>query len=566
MAEHLQYTSLLIRSLYQHGVRHAIISPGSRSTPLTLAAAIHPGIEKKVVLDERSAAFIALGIGKKTGKPAILICTSGTALANYFPAIIEAKESGVPMIILSADRPPALRGIGSSQTIDQLNIFGNRVHYFHEVGEPVGTLQDIKRIHALGIQAVDIATRRGGAIHINFPFRKPLEPSKEQLYKEIQLSEKQYKDSSNTKDSLSGRVLQLNPTILSLMEASERPLIICGPADPARSLQRLARKTGALFNAPFIAEPGSSMDRQNGDNQRYEQILRNSKRISELKPDLIIRFGDQPFTKSLISAMECWSDVLTIHFSARDEMQDHHLSVDYPVRCEPMDEINFSGIQKKTGSGWLSKWSEFEHQMGLTLETALTAETKLTDGHIFHHLSSMLDEEWNVMLSNSFPARDMALFGNHGKNQFVSRGAAGIDGILSTAIGQHISGTQSTCCIIGDLAFLHDTNAMLSIKKLKYPLVVVVINNGGGTIFRMLPVATMNQSIDSDDLFKTYFETPQQTDLKKLTEAHHIDFIQVKSLTELYKLNLNEIKNSCIIECVTDADRSMSMRNNLWQS
>lgn len=566
MAEHLQYTSLLIRSLYQHGVRHAIISPGSRSTPLTIAAAIHPGMGKKVVLDERSAAFIALGIGKKTGKPALLICTSGTALANYYPAVIEAKESGVPMIILSADRPPALRGIGSSQTIDQLNIFGDRALYFHEVGEPTGALADIKRIHSLGQQAVDIATSHGGAVHINFPFRKPLEPSKDQLNKQIHLSENQAKDYIIAENAISGRVLHFNPTILSLLAASEKPLILCGPANPARSLQRLARKTEGLLNAPIIAEPGSSMNYQDDDINRYEQFLRDPKLISDLKPDLILRFGDQPFTKSLLTALESWSDVLTIHFNARELMQDHNLSVDYQIHCEPIDDFDFSEISEKTSSEWLSKWNNLDQRYHSSLINELSAESTLTDGHIFHYLSSTLDQNWNMMLSNSFPARDMALFGKHGKNQFVNRGAAGIDGILSTAIGQHISGNQPTCCIIGDLAFLHDSNALLSLNNLNHPFVIVVVNNGGGTIFRMLPVAKMNHNVDNADFYKTYFETPQQSDLKKLAEANGLHYIRIANLEDLQKLNLNEINDRSIIECVTDADRSMSLRKKLWQS
>ena len=565
MAEHLQFTSLLIRSLYQHGVRHAIISPGSRSTPLTIAAAIHPGIEKEVVLDERSAAFIALGIGKRTGSPAVLICTSGTALANYYPAVIEAKESGVPMIIISADRPPALRGIGSSQTIDQLNIFGNRVHFFHEVGEPTGALTDIKRIHSLGRQSVDIATTMGGAVHINFPFRKPLEPSEEQLSKQIQLSEEQKNEPSKTEHAFTGSVLQLNTTIQSLLNATERPLILCGPSDPSHSLQQLARKTSALLKAPFIAEPGSSMDVQDGDIHRYEQFLRNEKLVSDLKPDLILRFGDQPFTKSILTALESWSDVLTIHFNSRNVIQDQNLSVDYEIQCEPLDDIDLADLEKKTKPDWLTKWKYLDQESGFTLENELSAETNLTDGHIFHHLSSILHDRWNVMLSNSFPARDMALFGKHRKDQLVNRGAAGIDGIISTAIGQHISGKRPTCCIIGDLAFLHDSNALLSINTMRYPFVVVVINNGGGTIFRMLPVANMNRKVESVDLYKTYFETPQYSDIKKLAEANGIDFTQITDLEDLKMLNLDEIKHSCIIECVTDAERSMSLRKKLWQ-
>ncbi len=561
MVEHLQYTSLLIRSLYQHGVRNAIISPGSRSTPLTIAAAIHPGIEKKVVLDERSAAFIALGIGKATGKPAILICTSGTALANYFPAVIEAKESGVPMIILSADRPPAQRGIGSSQTIDQLNIFGDRALFFHEVGEPLGELTDIKRIHALGRQSVDISTSRGGAVHLNFPFRKPLEPSKEQLNKEILLSEKQVQDPSFSEETVTGRVLQLNPVLLRLMAASEKPLIICGPSDPAHSLEAQVRKIGALLNAPLIAEPGSSITHHSEDLVRYEQYLRSHEVLSELRPDLILRFGDQPYSKSVLTALDHWSDQLMIHFSAREVMQDQALSVDYRINCKPNDDPDFSTIKKSAKNSWESAWKEKDHQSNELLNRELSVSADLTDGHIFHHLSSTLGNQWNVMLSNSFPVRDMALFGSHEKNQFVNRGAAGIDGIMSTALGQDISTNRPTCCMIGDLAFLHDSNALLSIKKTNQPFVAVVINNGGGTIFKMLPIAGM----EMDKLFKTYFETPQQVNIQKLAEANNIPFIRITDLEQLKKLDLNSLSDSLIVECVTYVDKSMIMRKNLWQ-
>lgn len=560
MVEHLQYTSLLIRSLYQHGVRHAIISPGSRSTPLTVAAAIHPGIKKKVVLDERSAAFIALGIGKATGKPALLICTSGTALANYYPAVIEAKESGIPLIILSADRPPSLRGIGSSQTIDQLNIFGDRVLYFHEIGEPLGELTDIQRIHSLGQQSVEIATSRGGAVHLNFPFRKPLEPSKEQLNKEILLSKNQFKDAILHEETVIGRALQLNPVLIRLMAASKKPLVICGPSNPSHSLEVLARKIGALLNAPFIAEPGSSVSLQPDDLARYDQYLRIPEVLSEFKPDLILRFGDQPFTKSILMALDAWSERLTIHFSARESMQDQMLSVDYRVQCKPGDEPDLSILQKTSSAGWKSAWKEMDQQSAGDLKQMLAATADLTDGHVFRHLSSTLDNRWNVMLSNSFPARDMALFGSHEKFQFVNRGAAGIDGIISTALGQYISGNRPTCCIIGDLAFLHDTNALLSIRMTDQPFVVVVINNGGGTIFRMLPIAEM----DMDELFKTYFETPQQANIQKLSEANAIPYIRITDLGQLKNLDLNTLKDLLIVECVTHSEKSMALRKNLW--
>src|SRR5690625_1959631 len=176
---HLSWISHLFRAFWAEGVRHIYISPGSRSTPLVQAAAGHPGFQKHVVLDERSAAFQALGTGKATGIPALLICTSGTAVANYHPAVIEAGEAGVPLLIISADRPPHLRGTGSSQTIDQVKLFGDAVIMFHELGEPVHSEEDYRRLTLLAHQSVTLSRNPGGAVHLNAPFRKPLEAGDE---------------------------------------------------------------------------------------------------------------------------------------------------------------------------------------------------------------------------------------------------------------------------------------------------------------------------------------------------------------------------------------------------
>jgi 2-succinyl-5-enolpyruvyl-6-hydroxy-3-cyclohexene-1-carboxylate synthase len=197
MADHLKWTSHLFRAFYKEGVSQIYISPGSRSAPLALAAAIHPGFVAHVVVDERSAAFQALGSGKASGVPAILICTSGTALANYHPAVIEAKHAGVPLIVLSADRPPHLRGTGSSQTIDQIKLFSDSAVMFHELGEPVFDKRDLSRLELLAKQAVQSAIQKGGAVHLNAPFRKPLEPSSGSLQREENLNRQQVDNSRN---------------------------------------------------------------------------------------------------------------------------------------------------------------------------------------------------------------------------------------------------------------------------------------------------------------------------------------------------------------------------------
>jgi len=545
--------SVLIRSLHAQGVRHAVVSPGSRSTPLTLALAHHSGFEKHVVLDERSAAFIALGIGKATGLPAILVCTSGTAAANYFPAVVEAKQSGVPIIILTADRPPELRGIGSSQTIDQLNLYGHHAIFFHELGEPADTSRDIKRIQFAAKQCVVESVRRGGTAHINIPFRKPLEPAQSDIKEEaLAVSE-----SIAEPDAVSERTITLSKSIRKLLELAKRPLIIAGPANPSHNLSRQAVTLAEHLGAPVIAEPGSGFGAHEQRIHRYEQFLRSSNTAGSLKPELILRFGDQPFTKSILTILESWSDLPLIRFDSRNSWQDHTMSSSFVVELKPDDILKTGRIPKKN-PGYLKRWQEAESEADTKLKTALSKSTSLTDGHIFRHLSDQLTEGWQIMISNSLPVRDSALFGEPHQHSFVNRGAAGIDGIVSTALGTALATKRPTCCIVGDLAMLHDTNALLSLKLLDSPFTIVVVNNNGGNIFRMLPI------YEEKETYTPYFETPQNPDFKSISASCGAEYSRIETLEELKSLTFDTAQKPGLVECVTSPDESMKMRRELW--
>ena len=561
MSSHLRWTSEFLHSLFRYGVKHAIISPGSRSTPLTFAASIHPGIKKKVVLDERSAAFIALGIGKATGIPALLICTSGTAAANYLPAVCEAKESGVPMILLTADRPPSLRRIGSSQTVDQIKLYGDQAVYFHEAGEPQFGPTDLRRLRYAAKQAVESSITTGGAAHINFPFRKPLEPTSEDIESEKNRLTGILADCYLELDQQKvTRKIRLSPNISGLISNSKRPLIISGPADPTHRLTNQIQAFANLTSAPIIAEPGSGSTGNKNQVHRYEQFLRSDKKRSELQPDLILRFGDQPYTKSMLVALDDWIDIPTIHFASRSATQDHSMSVNHRIECAPSDQIDLDHIQCNVDPDWFAEWKEMDDSANKRLKESIGKTELLTDGHVFHYLSQHLSKDWNIMLSNSFIPRDMAMFGESKANQFVNRGAAGIDGITSTAIGVADSTDKPTCCITGDLAFLHDSNALLSLKKIQHPFLIFVINNGGGNIFKMLPVS------ENEEYFQDYFITPQNVNIQKLAEAHNLAFKKIRTLDEMKSVDPNSLSGVKIIEFVTVADQSMNLRRTLWET
>lgn len=559
----LKWSASFLQALWSAGSRHIFISPGSRSTPLTLAAAFHPGFKKSIILDERSAAFAALGASRHSGKPSLLICTSGTAAANYYPAVIEAKASGVPLIVLTADRPPVSRQIGSSQTIDQIKLYGDHAVFFHEAGEPADDPTGYHRLAYLAGQAFRKSTESGGAAHINFPFRKPLEPDEEQI---LEMKEFYYnsRDRQSVRTAAQSRTIRVHPEVARQISLAKRPLIIGGVTTPAGNLSASGLAFADSLRAPVIAEPGSWYSAYPGRIFRFDQILRNLH--EELIPDLIIRTGDQPFTKSLIDFFHKLPEIPVIHLASRNSEQDEALRVTAQILIQKSDTLELPLLEKKPEQ-WLKRWLEADRNADAALSHLLSETKSFTDGHAIRIFASEA-RGFHQMISNSFTPRDLALFGeSYGKNH-LNRGAAGIDGILSAAAGiaSVAEAGEKVYCLAGDLAFLHDSNALYTIKKLDTPLITVIINNSGGAIFRMLPVwKTLNRTM-GDDLFRTYFETPHQISFQKLSEAAGLDYYRAATAEELRAIGLRGLTGPAVVECVTGPDQSMEMRQQLWRS
>lgn len=556
----LKWSAYFLQALYTAGSQHLFISPGSRSTPLVLAAALHPGFSKTVILDERSAAFAALGASRKSGRPSVLICTSGTAAANYYPAIIEAKESGVPLVVLTADRPPGSRQIGSSQTIDQIKLYGNQAVFFHEAGEPANQLQDHRRIIYLAGQAHKLSVRLGGASHINFPFRKPLEPGEDQAAEVLTYYESAKSKTASFQTKPSSRTIRLSPDLISALSASEKPLVIGGVSTREHDLSDTGMTLSRLLSAPIIAEPGSWYPDHSNRVYRFEQILKNLP--DHQIPDLIVRTGDQPFTRSVIDFLSGMHNIPIFHFTAREADQDHAMNVTRQIVMEKSDKLLLPEFHKRPDK-WLRSWLVLnQHAQNILIQTLNETDT-LTDGHVVQSFARET-RGFPQMISNSFTPRDLALFGDYFGLNDLNRGAAGIDGILSTAAGMASVSDEKVYCLAGDLAFLHDSNALFTIKNLKTPLITVVINNSGGAIFKMLPVYRKLNAFITDDMFKTYFETPHQISVQKLAEAAGLPYYKATTPAELQAIPLRDLRESAIIECVTDPDLSMSVRQKLW--
>ncbi|NGP86856.1 2-succinyl-5-enolpyruvyl-6-hydroxy-3-cyclohexene-1-carboxylic-acid synthase [Fodinibius halophilus] len=549
------WTTTFFRKLQQLGVQHLVISPGSRSTPLTLAAAANDHFQKHVILDERSAAFTALGIGKATDTPAVLICTSGTALANYYPAVIEACQSGIPMILATADRPPNRRATGANQAIDQLKIFGDYPVFFHEVGEPRDSEEDISRLKIVAQQAFEFSKTKRGPVHLNFPFRKPLEPGIEFLQK----IQDQNREPATSDEALYKETQHLPDQAIEKISEAQKPLIVVGPLAPGDDTHSI-KKLATQLNCPVLIE--STIDSVQVI-KRFSGFLRNEHLISNLEPDLILRFGFQPTSKAIELGLNHWSPDNHYHFSSTDSWQDETFSGATHIPWYGRS-ISTAAFQLDRSDQWINKWKEVASKYQEYVDDHITNENTLTDGHIYHHLSPQITAEQFITVSNSFPARDINLFGKQPSSAplFLNRGASGIDGLTSTALGISMSLNKAGVLFTGDLAFLHDSNALLNQQKIEHPLVIVVINNSGGSIFRMLPVER------HEKYFEDYFETPQNADIKTLAAAHDIPCHTIDSLSSLHDFNLSEWMqiNSglSVVECKTDADASMKLRKKLW--
>lgn len=550
------WTTVFFRKLQESGVKHLVISPGSRSTPLTLAGATNSHFKKHVILDERSAAFTALGIGKATNTPAVLICTSGTALANYYPAVIEARQSGVPMILATADRPPHLRETGANQAIDQLKIFGDYPVFFHEVGEPDLSDEGLGRLKMLANQTVSLSQQKRGPVHLNFPFRKPLEPDDEFL-QDI-LDENTARKSSNTKINNRERYL-LPGEITDALSTAQKPLVIIGPMAPKDDISTIANLADSL-NCPILSE--STINSSNTISG-FSGFLQNDRLMENLEPDLVLRFGFQPTTKSLELSLKNWTPKYHFHFASTHDWQDatYSGSKHIPWLGRP---LQFNVTSSSAEKDWFDQWKKAENDFEDFLAETISKSSNLTDGHIYHHLTPQISDDHFIAVSNSFPARDIHLFGRYSStiSLYQNRGVSGIDGITSTALGISLGLNKPGLLFTGDLAFLHDTNALLTHKILSHPLAVVVINNSGGSIFRMLPIAKQKE------FFEPYFETPQSANIKRLVTSYDIPYRNIGSVSALRDIDLQDWmeRNSglSVIECQTDPDASMELRQSLW--
>jgi 2-succinyl-5-enolpyruvyl-6-hydroxy-3-cyclohexene-1-carboxylate synthase len=503
------WASVLVETLVRLGLKTAVICPGSRSTPLAVAFAQHSGIEAIPVLDERSAAFFALGVAKRSRLPVVLVCTSGTAGANFYPAVIEARESRVPLLVLTADRPPELRECNAGQAIDQQKLFGSYPNFYAELALPDGSLLAYLR-QTMGQAWARSQAPIAGPVHLNLPFRDPLAP----------IPQAAPSLPAGFFDSIHPEIA---PSVSAQLELSvQRGVIMAGvadPPDPERYCCAIAHLSKILA-MPVLAEGLSPLRNYASLNpylvSTYDAILRNPQSAAQLAPEVVIRVGEMPTSKVLRQWLEQTQPLQYLVDAGDRNLDPLHGRT---VRVRSTVESLLVQPLGKLSSLYRDRWMEAEFSVRELIDRTLENESALFEGKAAWLLSQVLPPRTPLVIANSMPVRDVESFwvpNDRAIRPLFNRGANGIDGTLSTALGV-AHGDQSTVLLSGDLALLHDTNGFLLRQRLAGHLTIVLINNNGGGIFEMLPIAQFEP-------FEEFFATPQNIDFAQLCRTYEVDY------------------------------------------
>jgi 2-succinyl-5-enolpyruvyl-6-hydroxy-3-cyclohexene-1-carboxylate synthase len=532
--------SAFVEELARGGVRLAVVSPGSRSTPLAVALWRHEEIQVNVIVDERSAAFFALGAAQASGSPVAMLCTSGTAAANYHPAICEADESALPLIALTADRPPELRGIGAGQTIDQLKLYGDSVRWFCEVGTHEADNEGLLHYRSVACRALAAAhgEPRPGPVHLNLPWREPLAPL-----------------------SVDGAVTATDP--LALEGRGERPLTAVTPIDMEPSAFLLDEVAGHIERAsagvivagrqldpelreplaalakaagfPILAEPTSQLRCGPHDRSHivstYDHLLRDESFRQSVRPDLVLRFGEMPTSKPLRTWLAaCDADQIVVDPSGGwNEPSRRAAAV---LRADPTE----------LAAGWAARlgepksapitWLEAETAAREALAKELAGLGEITEPGLHRALGETLADGDLVYTASSMPIRDQEAFLSPSATDALflcNRGANGIDGLVSSGIGAAHASGRPTTIVTGDLGLLHDLGGLAALRDVEAPVRIVLIDNDGGGIFGFLPQA---DALAGDE-FEALLGTPRGIDAAKAADLFDLPHRRLTDTGEL---------------------------------
>lgn len=516
-----EYIAALVDEFYQLGVRHAVFSPGSRSTTMAMLFKEHEGFETYMNIDERSASFMALGIAKAHKEPTVLVCTSGSAVSHYLPAVLEAQYSGVPFIVLSADRPHTLLHVGAPQTVDQHKIFGTAVNYFEELAVPQESHYYTYPRQVARKAYMKAMDTKKGPVHINVPLFEPLVP---------ELSRNHFEAGRS-----SFKVVKPNYSDIfacgegnNLLERYERILILAGPQIDIDEAEMI-RSFGESLQAPILADPLSNV-RGCGTSKvvisTYDALLAGQAFWHELKPDCVIQFGQIVVSKRVQQMVASWDNVEYIEVNATMDSMNPTGKTTMHIQASIDVFTNLYGV-KNDSPAYLGKWQHLETAGKQKLGTAIE-EPSCFEGRTIRELQQHISDNAQVLIANSMSIRDFDYFWFSGESKAVlygNRGVNGIDGTISTALGLAANG-RPTYLVTGDLSLFHDLNGLAVAKTHNLNLTIILHNNDGGGIFEYLPQKGTKH-------FDYLFSTSQGLDYSGAAKLYGCGYTKISSPNEL---------------------------------
>ncbi|MGH7681330.1 MAG: 2-succinyl-5-enolpyruvyl-6-hydroxy-3-cyclohexene-1-carboxylic-acid synthase [Candidatus Eiseniibacteriota bacterium] len=539
-AANLAAAERFVASLAAHGVRDACICSGSRSAPLALA--FHrSGLQTHVPLDERAGAFFALGLAKASRRPVAIVTTSGTAAANLYPAIIESSYSRVPLIALTADRPPELRDAGAPQTIDQIKMFGDAVRWFHEVGTPAADVDWLQYVTSLGARAVAEAWGPpAGPVHLNFAFREPLVPEPDALVSPSPAPAglpglDRIEDEGPELPQPSARMIARTAAIL---RRCRRGLIVCGPEDVSPRFPAAVAQLAEATGYPILADPGSQVRYGAHDRSRvigaYDAFLRAPSFASGDGPEVILQFGPALTSKSFHLYAARYPGALHLIVDPGRGWRDPSRRASDVLAADPVSLAQALADALSRGSEPLPEWGErfarADRAAREALERHRVSLRGLNEASLFAGLLDAAPEGTLLYVGNSLAIRNLDLFQPESPKRFrvlANRGANGIDGLISSGLGASAGTASPTLVVTGDLSFHHDLNGLAAVREGRAKATIVVIHNDGGGIFNLLPIAHY------DEVFERYFGTPHGIDFASAAAMYGIPYARPASAEEL---------------------------------
>jgi len=558
----LAWADRFVASLARAGVRDAVLCPGSRSAPLALAFERSP-LTTHIALDERSGAYFALGLAKGARRPAAVLCTSGTAAANFFPAVLEARYGRVPLLVLTADRPPELRGIGAPQTIDQVKLYSENVRWFAEAGVPEEDRPGLEYVASLAERAVAEAWKApGGPVHLNFPFREPLVPEPDAVppFAEVADSEALVPDPPAPFPEAIRRLARS-------VRGRRRGILACGPDDPSPGFAAAIERLSSITGYPILADPLSPARYRGAAGARalgaYDSFLR-SPSFAARGAELVLHFGAPPTSKALAAFSSRGASHVVVDAGGERRGVGRRswplLQADATLAAEALAEALASSCDPLPS--WAESFRRAERVAREVLERRVAEAEDAEEAAVLPDLMRVLPDGAVLYVGNSMPVRDLDAFVpacDRPVRVLANRGLNGIDGVVSSALGASAAAGSPLLLVTGDLSFHHDLNALHLVRGGAAAATIVVIHNDGGGIFSFLPVARHPE-------FERCFATPHGLGFAPIAALYGIPHHSIESREELRERAEWSLaqRTTVLLEVRTSRSRNRAFHQSVW--